>query len=105
MTKATKTKAAKPYFVLLSRDDTRDPWAIEFGAWDKSDVDSERQDRRDHFIRASNLKIIAVPGGRQKAINEAVAKLNTEQAEANAIMDRHNREGGPAELRKLFRLG
>lgn len=65
----------KRYFSLLERDDG--VWRIEFGAYDRDDVEAEREDRKDHGVKISNLKIIST-GAKQVDIDAAVAKLNKE---------------------------
>jgi hypothetical protein len=65
----------KTYFTLITRDNPSASWVIEFGAWEREDVDSERQSYRDHGVKASDLKIIRTDG-RQASIDARVADLN-----------------------------
>ena len=46
------------YRTLVERDGSEHPWRIEFGDFDRATVDAELEDRRDHGVRKSNLKII-----------------------------------------------
>jgi hypothetical protein len=71
---------SKQYFTLVTRDNPSDNWVIEFGAWDRSDVDFERQSYRDHGVKASDLKIIK-SDGKQASIDAMVAKLNAKAPE------------------------
>jgi hypothetical protein len=64
-----------PYFVLVERLSATSPWGVAFGAIYRADVESERDDRRDHGVAASNLKILAT-GHLQADIDAAVAALN-----------------------------
>lgn len=63
------------YHVLLSRYGEGERWEIAGGSWDRSDIDFEHQDYRDHGVRASDLKIVTCDG-RQSSIDAIVAKLN-----------------------------
>jgi hypothetical protein len=65
----------KTYFTLITRDNPSKSWVIEFGGWDRDDVESERQSYRDHGVKASDLKIIRTDG-RQASIDARVADLN-----------------------------
>jgi hypothetical protein len=67
--------ASRKYFVLLSRYDAESRWEIVGGSYDRSEIDFERQDYRDHGVRASDLKIITC-GARQSSIDTAVMALN-----------------------------
>jgi hypothetical protein len=66
---------SKVYYTLVTRDDAASPWYIEFGAYEREDVDFERESYRDKGAKASNLKIIR-SDGRQASIDAIVAKLN-----------------------------
>lgn len=68
------------YYSLLERDGPLSPWRIEFGDFERETVADEREDRRDHDVKASNLKIIAT-GSSASAIAAKVAALN---GDANA---------------------
>lgn len=70
---------SRKYFSLLQRID--DQWTIQFGDYDRSIVEAERDDYRhgSQSIKARDLKIIS-SGGTQAAINAAVAKLNASSA-------------------------
>src|SRR3974390_2990724 len=48
---------SKRYHVLLTRDDGG-AWGVAFGDYDRTTVDEERADYRDHDWRARDLKII-----------------------------------------------
>ena len=61
---------ARKYHVLLVREDGN--WTIDFGDYDKSVVQDERQDKRDHDIKAKDLHILTVDGDTQAAIDAAV---------------------------------
>ena len=68
---------ARAYWVLLERESASAPWTLEFGAYDRADVDAEREDRRDHDVRAANLRVVRLPcAHRQPAITAWLADLN-----------------------------
>jgi len=66
---------SKVYFTLVTRDDAASPWYIEFGAYDREDVDFERESYRDKGVKASNLKVIK-SDGRQASIDAIVKTMN-----------------------------
>jgi hypothetical protein len=68
------------YYVLAERDDPTRPWFIAFGAYDREDVMGERDYRRDHFIKAKNLKVLTVATAKQTAIDAAINALNGRDA-------------------------
>lgn len=61
------------YWMLFERQ-PGEPFGAQFGSTDKSDVDFERQDRRDHGVKASDLKITRWPSTPDNAAVEAEAK-------------------------------
>lgn len=63
----------KRYYTLAVRDDN--VWSPEFGDYDRSTVQSELNDYRDHDYRKSNLKIVQSDDS-QAAIEAAIAALN-----------------------------
>lgn len=63
------------YFTLLQRHDDGQ-WGIEFGDRDRETVEAERDDYRDHFIKAKDLKIVTTRTSRNAEIEAVVAKLN-----------------------------
>lgn len=65
------------YHTLLCRAGVGQPWAIEFGAYDKADVTAERDDYIDGWqnFKRTNLKIITT-SDRQADIAAEVARLN-----------------------------
>jgi hypothetical protein len=66
---------AKAYFTLITRDNPASNWVVEFGDWDRDVVLSERDDYRDHGVKARDLKIIA-SDGKQASIDAKVNLLN-----------------------------
>jgi hypothetical protein len=68
--------APRQYFILAERCGGR--WGIEFGDYDRETVASEYQDRRDHDVKARDLKIIRTLDD-QSAIDAAVASLNLDE--------------------------
>jgi hypothetical protein len=66
---------AKTYFTLITRDNPSSNWVVEFGDWDHRVVDAERQDYRDHGVKARDLKIIR-SDGRYASIDAQVKALN-----------------------------
>jgi hypothetical protein len=66
------------YHTLLQRHDG--VWGIEFGDRDRETVEAERDDYRDHFIKAKDLKIVTTRTSRSAEIEAIVAKLNGVQA-------------------------
>lgn len=71
------TKKTRPYFTLFVLipwgEDFR--WSPEFGAYDRSDVEGERQDQRDHGVKAKNLNIVRTDDT-QFAVFAALKRLN-----------------------------
>jgi hypothetical protein len=84
----------KTYFTLITRDNPSASWVIEFGAWEREDVDSERASYRDHGVKARDLKILT-SDGRQASIDAQVKALNgtvppaPPPAEPPPVVDRH----------------
>jgi hypothetical protein len=75
-----EVQMARTYYTLVSRNwasQYDSTWAIEFGDYDRSVVQAERDDYRDHGCKARNLRIIS-SGDSQAEINAAVAALNAE---------------------------
>ncbi len=68
---------ARKYHVLLVREDGN--WTIEFGDYDKSVVQDERQDKRDHDVKAKDLHILTVDGDTQADIDAAVKEFRSKQ--------------------------
>jgi hypothetical protein len=66
--------AKRPYFTLLERHEGQ--WGIEFGAYDRADVEGELQDRRDHDVKKKDLKIVKTKSARTADIEPIVAALN-----------------------------
>jgi hypothetical protein len=64
----------KTYYTLLQREDGK--WAPQFGDYDRETVESERDDYRDHDIKAKDLKIVTTQGHSWASIQVVVAKLN-----------------------------
>lgn len=62
------------YFTLLQRHEGQ--WGIEFGDKDKATVESERDDYRDHFIKAKDLKIVTTRTSRNAEIVAVATKLS-----------------------------
>lgn len=72
---------ARKYHVLMVRQDGH--WnGPEFGDYDKSVVQDERQDKRDHDIKAKDLHILTVDGDTQAAIDAAVNEFRRTQSVA-----------------------
>lgn len=69
-------RKAKPYFILATFDRDFCRWIVDFGAFDKADVKSEMQDRRDHFVKAKDLKIIKCESVKQADVDAAMLALN-----------------------------
>lgn len=66
---------AKKYFTLLERDNDSTPWAIAFGAYDRTEVEEEGQTLCEDGYTNSNLKIITT-GEAQAEIDAKVEELN-----------------------------
>lgn len=64
---------SRHYFTLAVRYDGR--WCPEFGDYKRAVIVSERDDFREHKIKAKDLKIIKT-GDRAADISAAIAKLN-----------------------------
>lgn len=71
---------ARKYHVLLVREDGN--WTIDFGDYDKSVVQNERQDKRDHDIKAKDLYILTVNDDTQAEIDAAVKEFRQQQSVA-----------------------
>lgn len=68
----------KKYYVLAVKNDG--VWEVEFSDYDKSVVEFELEDFRDHGHLKKNLKILlvcATPDEMVSAIKDAVGKLNS----------------------------
>ncbi len=66
---------ARKYHVLLVREDGN--WTIDFGDYDLSTVREERQDKRDHEVKAKDLHILTVDGDTQAAVDAAVKEFRS----------------------------
>jgi hypothetical protein len=66
---------ARKYNVLLVREDGN--WTVDFGDYDISTVREERQDKRDHGVKAEDLYILIVDGDTQAAIDSAVKEFRS----------------------------
>ena len=66
----------RTYYTLVERDAPGELWTIQFGDYDPDTVKAERDDFRDHGVRAKNLKIIRTTSDKWTAIEAAVARLN-----------------------------
>lgn len=64
---------ARKYFILAERCGGQ--WSVEAGDYARATIEDEYQDRRDHDVRARDLKIVSTTED-QAAIDAAVAKLN-----------------------------
>lgn len=65
----------RKYYTLFVKEDG--VWAMQFGSYDRSDVDFERLDYRDHGVKLTDTKVTtwtSCPSQRQ--IDEAVTALN-----------------------------
>lgn len=71
---------SRKYFVMLERDDSDRPWRLEFGAYDREDVVSEVLDRRDHGVKASDLRIRWTFATRQSELDRLLARENEHDA-------------------------
>lgn len=67
------------YYTLLQRYEG--VWGVEFGDRDKATVEAERNDYRDHFVKAKDLKIVKTPTSRYAEVAPIVKALN-ERAKA-----------------------
>lgn len=63
------------YYTLFARYNDSNLWVIDFGSYDRSEVEYERKEFRAHGFRASNLKIVCTNDA-QSDINEAWRFLN-----------------------------
>nr|WP_250808785.1 hypothetical protein [Neorhizobium tomejilense] len=71
---AKKPRKPRRYYTLLQRVD--DHWSPQFGDYDLETVKSERDDYRDHDVRARDLKIVETPDASWAAIEAILNKLN-----------------------------
>jgi hypothetical protein len=68
--------AKRKYFTLLAIDGTPGcPWAVEFGSYDGTEVDAERDDYLDRGWKRKELMIVTT-GDTQAEIDAVVAALN-----------------------------
>jgi hypothetical protein len=69
---------AKPrhYYTLLERTSPDVPWGIQFGSFDKSDVQVELHEFMRNGTKRSDLMILRTEGSRQSLIEAAVDTLN-----------------------------
>ena len=67
-------KKPKRYYSLFVCNESG--WGAEFGDYDKSAVEFERDDYLDHGHKRKNLKIVCT-GDTQEEINKASNKLNS----------------------------
>jgi hypothetical protein len=67
----------KKYHVMLERSDAESPWRLEFGAYDRQDVVDEIADRRDHGVKASDLRIRWTFATRQSELDRLLAQENS----------------------------
>lgn len=68
---------ARSYYTLAERCDGR--WVVQAGGYDLETIEFERDDFRDHGVKAKDLRILKTAPS-QKAINAAVAALNAKGA-------------------------
>ena len=66
--------AGTPYFVMVVKYEPGDPWAVEFGDYDKGTVKEEL--REYGYYNKADAKMITVPSDDQASIDRAVAELN-----------------------------
>lgn len=68
---------AKPYYSMIERDNGG-PWSVQFGAYDRSDVEAEIQGRIDDAAwpaHPRNIKVIRT-SDKQADIDYVIAELN-----------------------------
>ena len=70
----------RKYYLLAERDSAGEPWFVSFGDYDRECVHFERQCRRDHGVKATDLKVMSVIRGRQGCIDRAMDTLNGDEA-------------------------
>ena len=63
------------YHTLLTRETKFDHWAVEFGAYDRDDVEAERDAYNDEHAVPMKTKIITT-SDRQADIDQRVAAVN-----------------------------
>jgi hypothetical protein len=62
------------YFTLCQRDGGQ--WAPQFGDHDRETVAMERDDYRQHGVKASDLQIVRTASARKALVDARVAELN-----------------------------
>ena len=70
----------KKYYVLAARENARSPYYAEFGAYEKSDVQFERDCMRTHKALC-NMKILELPCAGNATLEIHMRKLNAEATE------------------------
>lgn len=74
--RTTTTRRTRKYYILVERDTHLSAWKIHHGDYKRADVEAERQDRRDHGAKATNLRIIETTD-QQEDIDRRLERLNT----------------------------
>lgn len=69
----------KTYYVMIERDSASEPWAVQAGSYERSDILAEVQDRLDHDVRVSNIKVLTTTD-KQADIDAAIVRLNAREA-------------------------
>jgi hypothetical protein len=87
------------------------PMRGKLAGWLRSTVFTTYQDRATRYATEADAKAAIERAAKFhlksqiKATRIVAAPVDAARAEADAICERQNAEGGPAELRKLFRMG
>lgn len=68
----------KKYYTLASRDGPDAPFAVQFGSYDRKDVDFELRDMRDKGVPKGDLRIFS-SGDKQSEVDAALAELNRDR--------------------------
>jgi hypothetical protein len=71
---------ARKYFVVLERDGVGSPWRLEFGAYDREDLVAEVDGRRDHGVKASDLRVYWTFATRQSELDRLLTRENENDA-------------------------
>ncbi len=67
---------ARTYYILAAKHHTAfDRWDYVFGAYDKADVEAERDDMHEHGTRLASLKVLMTTDA-QRDIDARIAILN-----------------------------
>lgn len=66
---------AKMYYTLLTRENAKDKWSVEFGSYEKKEVEYEKEEYKDKGVKTKIIKTGDKQANIDKAVNELNAKI------------------------------